>query len=263
VNHRYGSPQNLPVRTAVQRSGWTTFVSEAVARYGPTGTFWAQHPAVPRDPIGTWQIWNEPNFMYFVAKPNPVEYGKLVSLSYSVLKGVDPGAQVILGGLFSRPAEANLKRRPPLAYFAADFLEKLYKGSPGIRTKFQGVALHPYTSTYTRLVPYVEEIRDVLKRNHDAGKGLWLTELGWSSRPPTRKNSFAKGAAGQATQLRGAFRVIRNRARSWHVQRVYWFSIDDHPGSCNFCNGTGLFAKGFKPKPAWREYVSFAGGTAG
>jgi hypothetical protein len=263
INHRYGSPQNLPVRTAVQRSGWTTFVREAVARYGPTGTFWAQNPAVPRDPIGTWQIWNEPNFMYFVAKPNPVEYGKLVSLSYSVLKGVDPGAQVILAGLFSRPAEANLKRKPPLAYFAADFLEKLYKGSPGIRTKFQGVALHPYTSTYTRLVPYVEEIRDVLKRNHDAGKGLWLTELGWSSRPPTKKNSFAKGSAGQATQLRGAFRVIRNRAQSWHVQRVYWFSIDDHPGSCNFCNGTGLFARGFKPKPAWREYVSFAGGTAG
>jgi polysaccharide biosynthesis protein PslG len=263
ADHRYGSPENLPVRTATQRSGWTTFVREAVLRYGPTGSFWATHPNVAQRPIRTWQIWNEPNFMYFVAKPNPAEYGKLVKLSFSTIRSVDSGAKVILGGLFSRPAEANLKRKPPLAYFAADFLEKLYKGSPGIRRKFQGVALHPYTSTYTRLVPYVEEIRDVLKRNHDAGKGLWLTELGWSSRPPARNNSFAKGTAGQATQLRGAFRVIRNRASRWHVQRVYWFSVDDQRGSCNFCNGTGLFAKGFKPKPAWREFVSFAGGTAG
>ena len=201
--------------------------------------------------------------MYFVAKPNPAEYGKLVKLSYSASEGSTRARRLILAGLFSRPAEANLKRKPPLAYFAADFLEKLYRGSPGIRTKFQGVALHPYTATYTRLDPYVEEIRDVLKGNHDAGKGLWLTELGWSSQPPTKKNSFAKGRSGQATQLRGAFRVIKNRASNWHVQRVYWFSIDDHRGSCNFCDGSGLFATGFKPKPSWRAYVSFAGGTAG
>ncbi len=32
-------------------------------------------------PIRTWQIWNEPNFKYFVAKPNPGEYGKLVKIS--------------------------------------------------------------------------------------------------------------------------------------------------------------------------------------
>ena len=83
--------------------------------------------------------------MYFVAKPNPAEYGKLVKLSFSALRSVDHGAKLILGGLFSRPAEANLKRRPPLAYFAADFLDKLYRMTPGIQQKFQG-----YGSTPTR-----------------------------------------------------------------------------------------------------------------
>jgi len=262
IDHRYHSPESLPVRTAVQKNGWSTFVREAVARYGPTGSFWAANPGVPRRPIGTWQIWNEPNFMYFVAKPNPVEYGKLVKLSFSAIRGVDPGAKLILGGLFSRPAEANLTRKPPLAYFAADFLEKLYQSTPGIKRMFQGVALHPYTATYTRLMPYIEEIRDVLKENHDAGKGLWLTELGWSSKPPAKNNSFAKGTAGQASQLRGAFRLIKAKASKWHIQRVYWFSIDDQPGSCNFCDGSGLFAKGFKPKPSWNAFVAFAGGRA-
>ena len=263
IDHRYGSPENLPVRTAVQKSGWTTFVRGAVARYGPTGSFWTENPSVPRIPIRTWQIWNEPNFMYFVAKPNPVEYGKLVKLSFSALRGVDPGAKLILGGLFARPSEANLNRKPPLAYFAAEFLERLYSGTPGIKRMFQGIAIHPYTATYQRLEPYIEEVRDVLKANHDAAKGLWLTEVGWSSQPPSGKNSFAKGPGGQASQLRGAFRVIKSRASKWHVQRVYWFSIDDHPGSCNFCDGSGLFGKGFKPKPAWNAYVTFAGGSAG
>jgi hypothetical protein len=263
IDHRYHSPENLPVRTALQKSGWTTFVREAVLRYGPTGTFWATHPSVAQRPIRNWQIWNEPNFMYFVAKPNPAEYGKLVKLSFSTIRSVDPGAQVILAGLFARPAEANLKRKPPLAYFAADFLDKLYRTTPGIQRMFQGYAIHPYTATYKRLEPYIEEVRDVLKEHHDAGKGLWLTELGWSSQHPTKKNSFAKGLGGQATQLRGAFRVLEGRASKWHLKRVFWFSVDDQRGSCNFCDGSGLFAKGFKPKPAWRAYVGFAGGTSG
>ncbi len=33
-------------------------------------------PAGPGVPINNWQIWNEPNFKYFVAKPNPTEYGQ-------------------------------------------------------------------------------------------------------------------------------------------------------------------------------------------
>ncbi len=261
VNRRYGSPENLPVRTAVQKRGWTTFVTEAVRRYGPNGTFWTENPILPQRPIRTWQIWNEPNFMYFVARPNPVEYGKLVNLSFAAIRGVDPSAKLILGGLFSRPSEATLSRKPPLAYFAAEFLERLYDSTPGIKTKFQGVALHPYTATFKRLEPYIEEVRDVLKQNGDAGKGLWLTELGWSSQAPTKKNSFAKGPSGQAGQLKGAFRLIEAKRNKWHIQRVYWFSVDDQPGSCNFCGGSGLFGRGFKPKPAWRAYVGFAGGT--
>ncbi len=27
----------------------------------------------------------------------------------------------------------------------------------------------------------------------------------------------------------------------WKLQRVYWFSVDDQAGACNFCDGSGLF----------------------
>jgi polysaccharide biosynthesis protein PslG len=251
--------RNLPVSGAAGR-GWSAFAGSAVARYGPNGSFWLEHPSVPPHPIRNWQIWNEENFEYFVAHPNPAEYGKLVKLSSTAIKAGDPGAKVILGGLFARPREAEFRRKPPLAYFATDFLDQMYERTPGIKSKFQGVALHPYTSTYTRLTPYIEELRTVLKANHDAGKGLWITELGWSSKPPAPNNSFAKGRQGQATQLKGAFRLLRSKQSKWHLQQVDWFSVDDQLGSCNFCDGSGLFAKGFVPKPSWFAFTQFAGG---
>ena len=112
------APKTLPVKTGAQRSAWSAFLAQAVARYGPNGTFWAENPAVPRRPIRTWQIWNEANFKYFVVRPNPVEFGQLVNISYTALRSADPGAKIVLGGLFTEPFEATLKRKPPQAYFA-------------------------------------------------------------------------------------------------------------------------------------------------
>jgi hypothetical protein len=260
VDRRYGSPETLPVTNARQSAGWKSFVTQAVLRYGPNGSFWAENPALPKRPFRVWQIWNEENFEYFVARPNPAQYGKLVKLSATAIKAADPGAKVVLGGMFARPREAEFQRRPPLAYFATDFLDQMYRTTPGVKSFFQGVALHPYTGTYKSLTPYIEEFRDVLKANHDAGKGLWITELGWSSQHPSRGNSFAKGRSGQAAQLKGAFGLLRAKRSKWHVAGVYWFSVDDESGACNFCDGSGLFGEGFVPKPAWIAYTRFAGG---
>lgn len=260
ADRRYGSPLHLPVRTGAQRTGWTAFAQAAVQRYGPTGTFWSENPAVPKRPFRTWQIWNEANFEYFVAQPNPAEYGKLVKLSSTAIKGVDPGAKIVLGGLFSRPKEAGYRRKPRLAYYAAEFLDLMYRRTPGVKAKFDAVALHPYASNYKKLVPYAEEFRQVLKTHGDAGKRMLITELGWSSRKPEPNNSFAKGIGGQARELRGAFSTLLANQRKWKLDGVYWFSADDAAGVCNFCDGSGLFSEGFLPKPSWYAYVKFAGG---
>jgi len=261
---------HLPA-TGASAAAWSSFVRQAVERYGPNGSFWATHPALPVRPIRSWQIWNEPNFKYFVAHPNPTEYGKLVKLSFTAIRAVDPGAQVILAGLFAkpkggrflRPGKRHLVANPTSPnFFASYFVEQMYQHNPGIKARFTGVALHPYTPSYTYLTGEIEEFRKVLAANHDSGKGLWITELGWSSEPPNPSvNQFAKGPAGQASQLRGAFSLLERKQAKWRLQRVYWFSVDDQAGSCNFCDGSGLFGSGFKPKKAWYEFVKFAGGT--
>jgi hypothetical protein len=258
------APKTLPVKTAPQRNAWANFLKLVVARYGPGGSFWVANPALPESPIRTWQIWNEANFKYFVVRPSPSDYGKLINVSYAAIKSVDPSAKLILGGLFSAPNEAKFKRKPPQAYFATDFLDGVYKTTPGVKNKFSGVSLHPYTAKYQELTADIEAFRLVLKENHDAGKKLWITEIGWSSQPPDPvHNAFAKGPKGQVTQLKGAFNLFKAKAAKWKLQRIYWFSVDDQPNSCNFCDGSGLFSEGFVPKKSWFAYVKFAGGTPG
>ena len=262
------APARLPV-TGSSATAWANFLKAAVARYGNGGQFWAEHPTLPQMPIKDWQIWNEPNFKYFVAKPNPTEYGKLVKNSAAAIKSVDPTAQIILAGLFAKPAGGrHLNSKGKVAagtspnWWAAYFLEQMYKTNPGIKSRFQGVSLHPYVARYRQLPAEIEETRNVLTKAGDGSKALWITELGWSSEPPQGpSNVFAVGAAGQARELKGAFTLLKADAAKFRLQRVYWFSVDDAPETCNFCNGSGLFKKGFVPKKSWTEFVKFTGGT--
>jgi len=261
------APARLPA-AGTAGTAWSTFLKAAVARYGTNGSFWAENPTVPVKPIKAWQIWNEPNFKYFVAHPNPAEYGKLVKLSSTAIKSTDPTAQVVLGGLFAKPAGARyLKGKKVMHatspnYFGSYFLEQMYKTNPGIKSSFQGVALHPYVARYRQLPAEIEELRGVMARSGDGAKGLWVTELGWSSEPPQGpSNVFAVGVSGQARELKGAFTLLKADAAKFKLQHVYWFSVDDAPETCNFCNGSGLFKKGFVPKKSWTEFTKFTGGT--
>jgi polysaccharide biosynthesis protein PslG len=254
------APLKLPI-SGVGGAGWSAFLQLAVQRYGPGGAFWAENPGLVPRPIRTWQVWNEENFKYFVVRPNPVEYGKLVKLSHRAIKSVDPGAKILLGGMFARPREAEFKLKPPQAYFATEFLDLMYKRTPGIKAKFDGIALHPYTTEYRNVAPQIEEVRAIMKAHGDAATGLWITELTWSSGPPD--NGFAKGRRGQVKQLKGAFSVLTRNAAKWRLKGVYWFSLEDAKGACNFCDGSGLFTEALVPKPSWRAYVAFAGGRAG
>ena len=248
------APMSFPAGGSAGRA-WTSFLKLAVDRYGPNGGFWAENPSLPKRPIGTWQIWNEENFKFFITRPNPAEYGKLVKLSYAAVKGADPEAKVLLGGMYADPKRSE-------GYVAPEFLSQMYKKTAGIKADFNGVALHPYTYRYQELGREIEAMRSVLRDNHDANKGLWITEIGWSSEEPSPGDKFAVGLHGQAAQLNGAFNLLRSEQRKWRIEQVFWFSVDDDAGTCNFCGGSGLFGAGFKPKPSWRAYVKFAGGTA-
>lgn len=256
----------LPVAGAKQRNAWSAFLSAAVARYGPGGEFWAQHggvgvnyePAITTPvPIREWQIWNEPNFFYFAYPVSVSRYAKLVTISSQAIKAVDPGAKVVLGGLFAEPT-AKGKRGMP----ATTFLQRLYK-VPGLRNRFDGIDLHPYAVDGEELEEMTEEFHDVAVENRDR-PALYIGELGWGSQNNFDEVAFEQGIRGQVKQLRASYGYMMENARRLNLKAAYWFSWKDLAGSCNFCDSVGFFRAGlkFRPKPAWHAFVSLTGGRA-
>jgi hypothetical protein len=263
-------PTTLPIDSAKARKAWVAFVEAAVKRYGPGGEFWARHspasaavnyePAIPTPaPIRTWQIWNEANFFYFAYPASPGRYARLLKLSSPAIKGVDPGAKVVLTGLFGKP-----NPRSPRGMPAARFLEALYR-VPGIKSSFDGVALHPYAVDTETLEELVEEFHQVTTENHDR-VGLYITEMGWGSQNDFQHDAFEQGIQGQVRQLRGAYTYLLENRNRLDLKQVYWYSWKDNPAyvACDFCDSVGLFraGKAFKPKPAWHAFVALSGGRA-
>jgi Beta-galactosidase len=256
--------RTLPVDNARQRTAWKEFLTALVKRYGPEGEFWAERtpgvvkyvPAVPHPlPIRSWQIWNEANFFYFTYPVSPSRYGKLVTISSQAVKAADPGARVLLAGLFGEPNARGAKGMD-----ATDFLRALYR-VPGIKNRFDGVSLHPYAVDSEQLEEMVEGLHEVMLENHDR-PSFYITEMGWGSQNDYDKVAFEQGIRGQVKELKSSYGFLLENQRRLNLKGVYWFSWKDVAGSCSFCDSVGLFRAGnrFRPKPAWRAFVSITGG---
>jgi hypothetical protein len=265
----------MPIDNARQMAAWKAFLQAAVKRYGPGGEYWTEHakpvkppsepegttyePAIaPPQPIRTWQIWNESNFFYFAYPVSPSRYAKLVTISSQAIKSVQPAAKIMLSGLFGKPTAGGKRGMP-----AATFLRQFYR-YPGIKSRFDGVALHPYAVDSETLEELVEEFHEVLVENHDR-PGFYITEMGWGSQNDFQHDAFEQGPAGQSRQLNAAYRYLLANQRRLNLRGVYWFSWKDIKStSCDFCDSVGLFHEGkrFRPKPAWQTFVRLAGGRA-
>lgn len=241
-----GDPTTLPVQTPAQRRAWSGFIAAAAARYGPGGRFWRSHPGIPELPVRAWQIWNEPNFFYFAERVSPRDYARLVEAARRGLDRTAPAARLILAGLFGRPPRPGPQARP-----AASFLSQVYDNVD--RQAFDAVALHPYSPSAQQIRPVIEEVRDVMQENGDAGRELWITELGWGS---GFGSGFEKGLYGQVAELSTAFSLFE-RNPGWRVPAVYWFAWQD-TGGCDFCDTTGLTRENGTVKPAWLAFREYA-----
>jgi hypothetical protein len=254
----------IPVKTAPQRAAWTQFVREAVERYGPepamtspklVKNFWFLNPTLPYEPIRTWQIWNEQNNLNVRAAVKG--YMRLLKLTRGAMSVDDPGAKLMLGGMFGTPSDSTARTDTSWG-----FLSGLYKA--GAKPFFDSVALHPYSPNLKGISYQIKRIRKVMDANGDRSAKIYVTELGWGSGGDTGAHELVKTPTQQKRLLAKSFSMLRDHRGGWGIGGLYWFSWEDPPpgtGLCGFCYSSGLYHHDGVAKPALDAYRGFTAAT--
>jgi hypothetical protein len=252
------NPNSPPIHTSAERSAWRSLLSDYARRYGTNGSFWLIHPEIPRHPITTWEIWNEPNLGgFFGGRPNARAYAKLLKVSAEGLRAGDPAAQVLTGGLFPIHTIRS-------TVSMASYLKALYRVH-GVTNYFDAVGLHPYSSTPRGVVHWVRVARRIMNQHGDGAKPIWITEFGWVTGGAGFKSSPLKSTlTEQAQRLTATYGLLERNAKALGIAGALWFSFTDNatPGVPAFwTDRAGLFRLNGTPKPAWYAFARAAGGS--
>lgn len=199
----FASPPRDPAQYAA-------FVAVLAERYGPGGSFWAEHPELTPLPVRDWQLWNEPTMPGFWSEqPFAKRYVALLRAARPALRRVDPRARVVLAGL---------------VYDSPAALRAIYRA--GGRAHFDVLAVHPFTLEVAGVGVLIERARAAMRANGDARKPLLVTELSWPSAKGKVKFGYGYETTekGQAARVRSALPYLARRRRELRIERVYWYT---------------------------------------
>lgn len=216
------------------------FAAVLVRRYGPNGSLWRERPKLPRVPVRSWQVWNEPNLpIYWPSGPDPAAYVRLLRETGAALRRLDPQAEIVTAGLPQSRLGIPFER----------YLNGMYRA--GARGSFDTLAIHPFSRDERAALAAVERARTLMDRNHDRSP-IWITELGWASGGP--KSPFTVDDTRQAQLITRAFGALAARRESLGLRGVVYFNWRDLPiapgGEDYFGLHSGLVDRQNRAKPA-------------
>ena len=246
-------PNRPPIYSSAQIAAWQRFLANWVHRYGPGGSFWAAHPTLPYHPTTSYEIWNEPNLrINWGGPPNPRDYLRLLKVSKTAIRGADPSATIVFGGLFPFP-------RPEFGMKALKFLNKFFRGK-GAKKAFNVLSLHPYWFTPPGILPQVRLFRKLLNAHRSAKKPIWITELGWTTGGHDWAIApFKATEAQQAQYLTESFNKLIKARGQLRLQRLFWHDWQDHPDpDTAWLNDMGLLRADGSKKPSYFAYQAEA-----
>jgi hypothetical protein len=134
---RYIAPENIPL--------FLEYVAKTVDHF--------------RGRVDAWEIWNEPNFMFW--RGSDREFFELAKLTAQKIRETDPRT-TILGGVFWRVPE--------------NFIRNMFRA--GALEDVDGLAFHPYAVNPGSVVRLYDKFKSVLSELNYSGP-VWVTEAGY------------------------------------------------------------------------------------
>ena len=190
-----------------------------------------------RGRIRVYQLWNEPNIYpeWGLYPINAADYVALLKEGYTRIKAVDPDAVIVMGAL-AATIELDRERTEgvsPGGLSDALFLQQVYDAGGG--AYFDVLAMQGYglfSGPYDRrMQPRVLNfsrplyMRDVMVRNGDAHKPIWLSEMAWNAVPLELGIPPIYGHVSPEQQARYAVLAYQRLQEEWPWLGVanYWF----------------------------------------
>ncbi len=153
-------------------STYAAFARAVAARYGAGGSFWSEHPKLPRRPARIFEIWNEENVPTYGVPPE--RYASLYMAARNSIRSVDPSASVIVGGLAEDSGPYNPREDYPSSY-----VQVMFASQPGLAGHVDGFGLHPYGATGLDVEEWTAHFRQTLDSLGEGSAPIDITELGW------------------------------------------------------------------------------------
>jgi hypothetical protein len=237
------------------------FVSAVVSRY--------------QGRVRYYQLWNEPNIYpewgdYAIS---PEDYFRLLKAGALAARAADPDVVIILGAL---AATINLQPAdPPPGNSLNDFLflQRLYDA--GAAPYFDIVAVQGYGlysgPTDRRMHPRVINIsrhyfiRDLMVKNGDAHKPIWISEMNWNAAPDDVEPRYGRVTLEQqARYLPLAYKRLLDEwpwvgvANTWYLKRA----TDEWDANRQPEAYFKLLAPDFTPQPVYESIKAFTASVA-
>lgn len=237
------------------------FQRDLIERYGPDGTFWAQNPDIPAQPIRMWQPWQEPDRPAFMPQPFDVDYFvEIAHACHDAAKEADPGSIVLGTGIGPEAV------RPEL-------LDSIYRA--GYRGAADAIGLHVFPADADGLLDAIRVNREVMAHHGDGDLPVVMSQLSFSSAlgvsqlDPPNPNMYDE--AGQATKVREALTALAENREALNIFGAFyhgWSGLEVEPPaprSPDPWNFTGLrkvvSGGAFVSKPALDAYRDVALGA--
>lgn len=211
------------------------FVATAAQRYSDRG-------------VKSWEIWNEPNVASFWSAssgPNPQKFAALVTTASRSIRGIDPSAQIISGGL--APAVDTRGEELSPETFLEGFLASIEPGT------IDAIGIHPYsypaspgdTSKSWNLFGRLPQIQAFAAESTGEFMPLWITEYG----APT---GTASRAVSQPTQERLVSDALGCANQTDWIEVLFLYNLRDRVDGDpeDIEDNFGLFASDGAPKLA-------------
>lgn len=204
-SHPSASSDYGPGGSAVPKkmADWQNYVRTVATRY--------------KGRIHEYEIWNEPNLRHYYTSSIP-EMVQLAKVAYQTLKKVDPTV-IVCSPSATGP-------------YGAEWLDEYLRAGGGKYADVIGFHFYVNPAPPEQMVPLIQRVERIMKKDGAGDKPLWDTETGWAIQD---KGGNVRAAAGRGfnsivlSQEEAAAYLSRAYVLSWAsgVSRLYWYAWDD------------------------------------